>query len=83
MDKEIMRKLSRDMKLSSCLYSIKECCEVARDYIDCKYIVNDVNELVVALNEVPEYIEEIENIILEMANEYEEEIEVLRLKIKT
>ena len=78
MDKEIMRKLSRDMKLSSCLYSIKEWCEVARDYIDCKYIVNDVNELVVALNEVPEYIEEIENIILEMANEYEEEIKELK-----
>ena len=42
MDKEIMRKLSRDMKLNSCLYSIKECCEVARDYIDCKYIIRNI-----------------------------------------
>ena len=78
MDKEIMRKLSRDMKLNSCLYNIKECCEVAKNHINCKYRVNDVDELVVALSEVPDYIEEIEEIILEMANEYEEEIEVLK-----
>ena len=78
MDKEIMRKLSRDMKLNSCLYSIQECCEVAKNHINCKYRVNDVDELVVALSEVPDYIEEIEEIILEMANEYEEEIEVLK-----
>ena len=39
MDKEIMRNLSRDMKLSSCLYSIKECCVITNNYINCKYIL--------------------------------------------
>ena len=43
-----------------------------------KIELKHVFKLVVALNEVPEYIEEIENIILEMANEYEEEIKELK-----
>lgn len=77
MNKEIMKKLMRDMRLDACFESIKECTSVASDYIKGIYEVNDVDELVVALRSVEEDIDEIEEIIMEMALEYEVEMNEL------
>lgn len=72
---EEMKKLSeREIKIYGSLDIIKECVEVARGYINNEYEVNDVDELVVALNCVKEYIKDIKEAVLEL----EQENEVLR-----
>ncbi len=78
MNEEIRKKLGRNMELTACLNSIKECTEVARGYITHEYEINDVDELIAALASIPEYIKEIEQIIIEITEEYEQEIEVLK-----
>lgn len=78
MNEEIRKKLGRNMELTACLNSIKECNKVALDYITNEYEINDVDELIAALASVPEYIKEIEQIIMEITEEYEQEIEVLK-----
>lgn len=78
MNEEIIKKLGRDMRLDAYLDSIKECSDVACGYISGEYEINDVEELVTTLACIPQYVEEIEKIILEMAEEYEKEIEELK-----
>lgn len=78
MNEKYMKKLGRDMRLSACLSSIKECTNIAYNYIAYDYEINDVDELIATLASVPEYIKEIEQIIIEMASEYENEIEELK-----
>lgn len=77
MNKEIMKKLKREMRLNACLDSIKEYSNTTIDYLTGEYEINDLNELIASLASIPEYIEEVEQIILEMNEEYEKEIEVL------
>lgn len=78
MNKQFMKKIGRDMRLDACLESIKECTNVAANYIEGIYEVNDIDELVVTLRSVEDYIKDIDEIILEMSSEYETEIEVLK-----
>lgn len=78
MNKQLMKKIGRDMRLDACLESIKECTNVAANYIEGIYEVNDIDELVVTLRSVEDYIKDINEIILEMSSEYETEIEVLK-----
>ena len=76
MNEKIMKRFKREIGLDACLSSIKECVSVARDYIT-GVEVNDVKELIVAFESVPEYIEEIKQLTLEMTEDYEEEIKEL------
>lgn len=78
MNNEIMKRLTRNIKLNACFESIKECTNIASDYIEGIIEVNDVDELVVTLRSVEEDIDEINQIIMEMASEYESEIEELK-----
>ncbi len=78
MNEEIRKKLGRNMELTACLNSIKECNNVALGHITHEYEINDVDELISALASVPEYIKEIEQIIMEIIEEYEQEIKVLK-----
>ncbi|MCM1197146.1 MAG: hypothetical protein NC310_08800 [Roseburia sp.] len=78
MNERIMKKFTMEMKLGSCLKSIKECTSVASDYIEGNYEINDVDELIVALRSVEEDVEEIEQIVADIEEEYESEIEELK-----
>ena len=78
MNEKIMIKFGREMKLYACLDSIKESCNLANAYINGNYKANDVNELTAALDSVEEYVEDIDNIVAEIAEEYEKEIEELK-----
>lgn len=78
MNEKIMIKFGREMKLYACLDSIKESCNLASAYINGTYKANDVNELTAALDSVEEYVEDIDNIVAEIAEEYEKEIEELK-----
>lgn len=80
MNEEIIKKIGRNMRLEACLDSIKECSDVAHGYISGEYEINDVDELIAALACIPQYVEEIDQIILEMAEEYEKEIEGLKIE---
>ena len=42
------------------------------------YKANDVNELTAALDSIEEYVEDIDNIVAEIAEEYKKEIEELK-----
>ena len=78
MNEKIMIKFGREMKLYACLDNIKEICNLASYYINGTYKANDVNELTAALDSVEEYVEDIDNIVAEIAEEYEKEIEELK-----
>ena len=78
MNEKIKIKFRREMKLYACLDSIKESCNLASAYIKGNYKANDVNELTVALDSVEEYVEDIDNIVSEITEEYEKEIEELK-----
>lgn len=78
MNEKIMIKFGRKMKLYACLNSIKESCNLASAYINGNYKANDVNELTAALDSVGEYVEDIDNIVAEIVEEYEKEIEELK-----
>ena len=78
MTEEIKKKFDRDMRLSYNLNFIKQCCEVASMYLSGDYKVNDLDELIFDLYNVENNVKEIEELIEEMALEYEQEIEVLR-----
>lgn len=77
MTEELKKKFDREIKLSYNLEFIKQCCKIASMYISGDYEVNDLEELIFDLNNVDENIKEIDELIKEMAIEYEEEIEVL------
>ena len=78
MNEKIKIKFGREMKLYACLDSIKESCNLASAYIKGNLKVNDVDELTAALDIVEEYIEDIDNIVSEISEEYEKEIEELK-----
>lgn len=77
MNKEIMKKIRRDMQLDAYFDNIKECSNTTIDYITGEYKIDDIDELIDTLSCIPKYIKKIESIILEMTLEYEREIEVL------
>lgn len=78
MNDKIIIKFGKKMKLYACLDSIKEICNLASSYIKGNYKVNDIDELIAALDSVEEYIDDIDNIASEIAEEYEKEIEELK-----
>lgn len=75
-----MKKFMRNMKINASLQSIKECTTIASRYISGGYEVYDVDELITALASVEEDVEYIDELILEMEEEYEKEIEELKYK---
>ena len=78
MTEEIKRKFSREMKIEYNLDFIKQCCKVASMYLDGDYEVNDLDELIFDLYNIDENVKELEELIQEMALEYEEEIRALK-----
>lgn len=68
----------KEMQIITYLDSIKECTDVAKGYISGEYIVNDLEELIVALSCIPEDIEEIKKNLYEITSEYEKEIMELK-----
>lgn len=78
MSEELKKKFDRDIRLSYDLNFIKQCCEVASNYLNGKYEVNDLDELIFDLYEIEDVVEEIDKLIEKMSWEYEQEIEVLR-----
>ena len=71
MNEEMIKLSERNIKIYGSLDIINECVEVARGYINKEYEVNDVDELVVALSCVKEYINDIEEAVLELEQENE------------
>lgn len=78
MTEELKRKFDREIKISYNLDFIKQCCKIASMYISGDYEVNDLNELILDLDNIEENVKELEELINQMALEYEKEIEVLR-----
>ena len=78
MTEELKRKFDREIKISYNLDFIKQCCKIASMYISGDYEVNDLDELIIDLNNIEENVKELEELITQMALEYEKEIEVLR-----
>ena len=78
MTEELKRKFDREIKISYDLDFIKQCCKIASMYISGNYEVNDLDELILDLDNIEENVKELEELIIQMALEYEKEIEVLR-----
>lgn len=78
MTEELKRKFDRKIKISYNLDFIKQCCKIASMYISGDYEVNDLNELILDLDNIEENVKELEELINQMALEYEKENEVLR-----
>lgn len=78
MTEELKKKFDRDIRLSYNLNFIKQCCEVASMYLNGDYEINDLEELIFDLHNIEDNVREIEELIEEIALEYEQEIEVLR-----
>ena len=87
MTEELKRKFDREIKISYNLDFIKQCCKIASMYISGNYEVNDLDELILDLESIgyskanisiEENVKELEELITQMALEYEKEIEVLR-----
>lgn len=78
MSEEIMEKFKMNMRLETCFNSISEISTAAYEYMIGEYEINDVEELIVALECIPGYVKEIEQIVLEIADNYENEIRELR-----
>lgn len=78
MTEELKTKFDREIKISYNLNFIKQCCKIASMYISGDYEVNDLGELIFDLDNIEENVKELEELIKQMALEYEKEIEVLR-----
>ena len=78
MNEEIMRKFKMNMRLDACFNSINEISTAAYEYMIGENKINDVEELIIALECIPSYVKEIEQIVLEIADDYETEIMELR-----
>lgn len=78
MSEEIIEKFKMNMRLEACFNSISEISTATYEYMIGEYEINDVEELIVALECIPSYVREIEQIILEIADSYENEIRELR-----
>lgn len=78
MNEEIIKKIKTNMKLQACFDSINEISIAVYKYMIGEYKVNDKNELIVALECIPSYVKEIEQIVLEITDDYETEIRELR-----
>lgn len=78
MNEEIMRKFKMNMRLEACFNSISEISTAAYEYMIGENKINDVDELIIALECIPSYVKEIEQIVLEIADDYETEIMELR-----
>ena len=78
MNEEIMRKFKINMRLDACFNSINEISTAAYEYMIGENKINEVEELIIALECIPSYVKEIEQIVLEIADDYETEIMELR-----
>lgn len=77
MEEKILKRFRREMRLNACLKSIREACETASLYFDNEYVVYDFDEFSCALSCAADYTKEIDEIVGEIIDAYEEEIREL------
>lgn len=77
MNEKIKNILYKEIQINSCLKSIEEPSKVATSYIKEDIVVKDVDELVVALECITSYCNDIRNLVSELVFAFKNEIEEL------
>ena len=75
MNEKIKNIINKEIQINSCLESIEEPSKVATGYIKEEIDLNDVNELIAALECITSYCDDIRNLVSELVYEFKNEIE--------